>query len=237
MKMHGRNADKNRTGGQAQPVKKRMKKAILFDLDGTLWDSAQAVTDSWNEMIRTFPEIDYEMTVEKMYSLMGKTMEEIAYEFFNTVSKERAVELLNICMEYENKYIEKHGGIVFDGVEETLAKLKEDYFLAIVSNCQVGYIEAFLEYHHLGQYFDDTESYGNTMKDKGSNIRLLVDRNGIEQAVYVGDTLGDYNSTKKAGLPFIHAAYGFGKVPEGTMEIKDIRELPEAVKKVFDEAV
>lgn len=208
------------------------KKAIIFDLDGTLWDSAQAVVDSWNEKITYFPDIDYYITMEQMYGYMGKTMEEIGLSFFNTVSRERALELLKICMDYENLYIEEHGGILFDGLEETLAALKEEYFLAIVSNCQEGYIEAFLKYHKLEKYFDDTENYGRTKRCKGDNIRLLVERNNLD-AVYVGDTMGDYDATMQAGLPFIHAAYGFGTVPEGTAKINDIRELPEKVKEIF----
>ena len=208
------------------------KKAIIFDLDGTLWDSAQAVVDSWNEKITYFPDIDYYITMEQMYGYMGKTMEEIGLSFFNTVSKERALELLKICMDYENLYIEEHGGILFEGLEETLAALKEEYFLAIVSNCQEGYIEAFLKHHKLEKYFDDTENYGRTKRCKGDNIKLLVERNNVE-AVYVGDTMGDYDATMQAGLPFIHAAYGFGTVPEGTVKINDIRELPEKVKEIF----
>ena len=208
------------------------KKAIIFDLDGTLWDSAQAVVDSWNEKITYFPDIDYYITMEQMYGYMGKTMEEIGLSFFNTVSKERALELLKICMDYENLYIEEHGGVLFEGLEETLAALKDEYFLAIVSNCQEGYIEAFLKHHKLEKYFDDTENYGRTKRCKGDNIKLLVERNNVD-AVYVGDTMGDYDATMQAGLPFIHAAYGFGTVPEGTAKIDDIRELPEKVKEIL----
>ena len=208
------------------------KKAIIFDLDGTLWDSARAVVDSWNEKIAEFPDIDYYITMEQMYGYMGKTMEEIGLSFFNTVSKEHALELLKICMDYENLYIEEHGGVLFEGLEETLETLKEEYFLAIVSNCQEGYIEAFLKYHKLEKYFDDTENYGRTKRCKGDNIKLLVERNNID-AVYVGDTMGDYDATMQAGLPFIHAAYGFGTVPEGTEKIDDIRELPKKMKEIF----
>ena len=208
------------------------KKAIIFDLDGTLWDSAKAVVDSWNEKIAEFPDIDYFITLEQMYGYMGKTMEEIGLSFFHTVSKERALELLKICMDYENAYIEEYGGVLFEGLEKTLAKLKENYFLAIVSNCQEGYIEAFLKYHKLGNYFDDTENYGRTGRCKSDNIKLLVERNQLD-AVYVGDTMGDYDATMQAGLPFIHAAYGFGTVPEGTEKISDIRELPEKIKAFF----
>ena len=52
-----------------------MKKiGILFDLDGTLWDSSRAVIDSWNEVIETLPDFHKKGTVEDMMSLMGKTI-------------------------------------------------------------------------------------------------------------------------------------------------------------------
>lgn len=210
-----------------------MKKGIIFDLDGTLWDSSETVVDSWNEKLKEVSDVDYTMTYEDMKGYMGLTMEDIAYSFFKYETKERAMELLKLCTDYENEYIEQHGGKLFEGLEETLAKLHEDYFLAIVSNCQEGYIEAFLSYHKLSEYFDDIESYGRTMQGKGENIKLVVERNHLDKAVYVGDIMGDYNSTMEAGLPFIHAAYGFGTVPEDTPRITDIRELPEKVKEVI----
>ena len=98
----------------------------------------------------------------------------------------------------------------------------------------MGYIEAFLKFHKLAQYFDDMENYGRTLLSKGENIKLVVERNALTEAVYVGDIMGDYNSTMEAGLPFIHAAYGFGQVPEGTPRITDIRQLPQRAKEVFE---
>ena len=212
-----------------------MKKGIIFDLDGTLWDSSKAVVDSWNEKIKTFDENVDLITYEQMQGYMGKPMDEIAYGVFCKLSKERALELLKICEIYENEYIRLHGGVLYPDLEEVLAVLQEDYFLAIVSNCQVGYIEAFLEHHKLGSYFSDTENYGNTLLSKAENIRLIVERNHLEKAVYVGDIMSDYQSTMEAGLPFIHAAYGFGSVPEGTPEIMNLKELPDRVREVLGE--
>lgn len=202
-----------------------MKKGIIFDLDGTLWDSAQAVVDSWNVVIDSLPDFHKRITVEDMESLMGKTMDDIAFTYFNTVSPDRALEILQACMDYENEYLEKVGGILYPHLEQVLADLSKDYFLAIVSNCQSGYIEAFLKFHKLEQYFDDFECFGNTKQEKDANICLVVKRNNLEKAVYVGDVKGDYLSTTKAGLPFIWAEYGFGEVPQAKYKISALTQL------------
>ena len=71
------------------------------------------------------------------------------------------------------------------------------------------------------------------MKDKGSNIRLCVERNALDRAVYVGDTEGDLNSSRKAGTDFIYAEYGFGEVDskaEGVPAIHRFEELPGCLK-------
>ena len=75
------------------------------------------------------------------------------------------------------------------------------------------------------QYFSDIECYGNNLLQKGDNIRLLADRNHLEEAVYVGDIQGDYDASRKAGIGFIHAAYGFGIVPEAQYKIQAFSEL------------
>ena len=113
-------------------------------------------------------------------------------------------------------------------------RLKEmGYSLYIVSNCQSGYIEAFIDYYKFHDLFDDIECFGNNNKQKNENISLIVERNQLERAVYVGDIQGDYDATMKAGLPFIHAAYGFGKVEAEVVRIKALRELPDVIGQVI----
>ncbi len=209
-----------------------MKTGIIFDLDGTLWDSAQAVVDSWNVVIDRTSDFDRRITVADMESLMGKTMDDIAFTYFNTVSRERALEILQECMDYENEYLEKVGGILYPNLEDVLKDLSKDYLLAIVSNCQSGYIEAFLKFHKLEQYFEDIECFGNTKQEKDANISTVVKRNRLEKAMYVGDVLGDYLSTTKAGLPFVWAQYGFGDVPQAQYRIKHLSQLREVAAQV-----
>ena len=202
-----------------------MKKAIIFDLDGTLWDATGCSVDIWNRVFDKHGKTAIRMTQEISSSLMGKTMPEIGAALFPNMTEEERMSIVNDFGDEEVKYLSEHGANVFDGVEETLSALKKDYNLYIVSNCQDGYVPAFLHAHKMGHHFKDIEMSGRTGMDKGSNIKLLMKRNGIDNAVYVGDTEGDENAARYAGIPFIWASYGFGKAKSPDRVIRSIKEL------------
>lgn len=215
--------------------KDNKSKAIIFDLDGTLWDSAIQVAAGWND---TFAEygVDRRTTEDEIKSLMGRPMEAIIEALVPSIEENKRLVLLEKCCDKEHEYLLRKGGILFDGLEDTLQKLKTfGYHLSIVSNCQDGYIETFLEYHKMQPLFDDYECPGRSGVLKAENIRLVMERNNIEQAVYVGDTQGDLDACRKAGVPFIFARYGFGNVDDETNAIDSLDELPETVRKVFSE--
>lgn len=203
-----------------------MKQGIIFDMDGTLWDSAENVAKSWNLVIEESGLLEKTLTAEDISGVMGKTMDVIADILFAELPLEERGKLLEACCTRENDYLREHGGILYDQVEETLRVLKQKgYDLYIVSNCQSGYIEAFLDYYGLRELFGDIECYGNNLLQKGENIRLVADRNMLDAAVYVGDIQGDYDASRMAGVSFIHAAYGFGTIEEEVPEIHAFAEL------------
>lgn len=214
-----------------------MRQGILFDLDGTLWDSSRQVVESWNEVLAQQPDVERQITIEDMQGFMGLPMDEIGRRCFQGqgLTEVRIREIMKACEDYENDYIRRHGGILFPNLEEVLQDLSGDYFLAVVSNCQVGYIEAFLEYHQLSEYFADFESFGNTGLQKGDNIRLVCDRNQLTRAVYLGDIQKDYEAAVQAGIPFILAGYGFGEVDADVPIIESLRELRSTVERVFSD--
>ena len=57
-----------------------------------------------------------------------------------------------------------------------------------------------------------------------------MEKNGIEDASYVGDIQGDCDSARFAGIKFIHAAYGFGSVKDKDAEIHTFAELLDVVE-------
>lgn len=210
-----------------------MKTGLIFDMDGTLWDSSENVAASWTEKMHELGYDRPDITREDIMNVMGLTMDRIADKIFGDLPKDERMELLDTCCQHENEYLRKNGGVLYPDLEKTLLRLKEKYHLYIVSNCQKGYIEAFLDYFGFWKHFDDIECYGNNLKEKGDNIALLAERNSLERAFYIGDIQGDYDATMKAGLEFIHAAYGFGKIKQTVPELMNFYELPEMLESLI----
>lgn len=129
------------------------KQGIIFDMDGTLWDSAANVAESWNEAIRQDGRLNKALTETDIKGVMGKTMDVIAKLLFPEISEKEQETLLAECCRIENDYLREHGGVLYPDLEDTFKELKKTYELYIVSNCQKGYIEAFLDHYHFWDYF------------------------------------------------------------------------------------
>lgn len=185
---------------------------VIFDLDGTLWDSTKVVVKAWNKILNEFKGINETITEDMIKSIMGLQIPSIGEKFFPYLNKEQQIKIVTSCCEGQLSFIEEEGGILYPELKETLSKLSEKYPLFIVSNCNFGYIESFYKYHKLDKYFKDYEHAGNTGLSKGENIKVLMNRNGIKNAVYTGDTQGDCDAARVAEIPFVYASYGFGKV-------------------------
>lgn len=207
--------------------------AIIFDLDGTMWDAVGGIKKTWNEVVAKHPECRKEpITDEELSGCLGLPMTDIAAKLFPAASAEQRQLLMDECCEAENAYLGEHGGILYPKLEETLMELKKSYKLFVVSNCQQGYIESFIKAHKLSACFDDIECWGNNLLPKGENNKLIMKRNGVTKAVYVGDTAGDEESARVAGIPFVFAKYGFGEAKSPDYVIEEFAQLPEAVAKV-----
>ena len=193
-----------------------MYDSIIFDMDGTLWDSTEEVAVAFNEVLKNkYPLVTDEVTAIKLKSLFGLLLDDIGIKLFRSVSPDKAIEIIKDCCDYEIEYLVMHGVSLYQGMEEAIKELSKRYKLFIVSNCQEGYIQAFFKIHpHLEKYFMDFEYPGRSGKAKADNIGLVIERNSLKNPVYVGDTAGDAKAAGEAGVPFIYARYGFGQVQE-----------------------
>ena len=186
--------------------------AIILDVDGTIWNTTGIVADAWNLAFdKFFPQVPH-VTADILKGQFGKTMDVIADNLFPMLSKDEKNLLMEKCCEMEQAALmENTKDIAYDGVIETIKNLSQKIPVFIVSNCQSGYIEVVMKKNGIADYIRDFECFGNTGLLKDQNIRLIIERNNLKAAAYVGDTQGDYEACKKAGVPFIWAAYGFGR--------------------------
>lgn len=204
---------------------------IIFDLDGTIWDSTEVVSKAWNQVLSNTKEIKKIITKEDMEGVMGLQLPEIGEKLFTGVDVEMRERLMESCCNLENDLIRQEGGRLYPNLEETLEILSKKYPLFIVSNCQHGYIEAFFSYHKIEKLFVDFEDSGDRGFSKGENIKRLIKKNGLKNPVYVGDTQGDCDAARFANIPFIYAKYGFGKVKNKDYIIESIDKLIELLIK------
>ncbi|HEX7926477.1 MAG TPA: HAD-IA family hydrolase, partial [bacterium] len=127
----------------------------------------------------------------------------------------------------EERRLRTEGGVAYPGMVSGLATLRERYPLFIVSNCQRGYIETFLDTLQLRLVFQDFECHGNTGRTKGENLVDVLRRNRLDSALMVGDTTGDQEAARQGGIPFLHAAYGFGAVADPDARCEDFAQVVE----------
>ena len=207
---------------------------LLFDLDGTLWDSAPAVAEAWNEIFqRECPGLK-PLTVDDIHGVMGMTMKEISLALYPEADMPRRDEIFDICCRHEVEYLYSHCGTLYPDFRAVMESLKaEGYDLAVVSNCQTGYVKAFLVSSGAEDLFIDYEGWERTGLTKGDNIRLVMDRNHYAKGVYIGDTKKDREAALQARIPFIHAAYGFGTVDAADGVIHSLSDLPALVSKMI----
>ena len=202
--------------------------SLIFDIDGTLWDSRALVAEGYNIRLRSEGLEHLCVTAEDFLPLFGKVMTEIADVIFASIPEPERYALMERCMATENEYLHRNPcRIGYPGIRETMEKLSKNYRLFIVSNSQRGYPELCIEKMELGDYISGHLCFGDTGAEKGVTIRRLMERHGIESAAYIGDTQGDLEAAEMAGIDFIFAAYGFGDPAHWTAKIQEFGELLE----------
>ena len=157
---------------------------IIFDLDGTLWDSTKIELKAINDVINSEYDIPT-ITIEQLKSVMGYPMPEAAKILFKNVDNNIGIRILEKSGILMDQYLQEcNSNLLYDNVKETTNNLSKNYKLFIVSNCKEGYIETFMHSQNLTGIFQDYESNGRTKLNKGENIKLIIERNKLNNAVY-----------------------------------------------------
>ncbi len=198
--------------------------SLIFDMDGTLWDAVDSYVMSWNEGVK-LENINRVFKRKDLDHVMGWERAKVLPFMFpdkTTAERERIYETINKC---RAEIIPKHGGVLYPGVRDGIIQLASKYKLFIVSNCPKGMIVEFMIWANLQDYFTDEMAHGFNSQPKNHNIRLLIDKHGLKNAVYIGDTDGDSRDSRVAGIPFALVSYGFGTSDDFDLKFDDFSSL------------
>jgi phosphoglycolate phosphatase len=191
--------------------------SIIFDMDGTLWDAVDTYASSWDIVFKQL-NIDRIMPrdeLAKMVGWEGKKVLEAIMPGYDDQTRQSIYARVN---EVRRELLPQNGGILYDGVKDGLKQLAGKYQLFIVSNCAKGIIRLFMDWAGINEHIIDEIAYGTNYMPKHHNIKLLIERHNLKNPVYVGDTEGDEEQSRLAGIPFVFVSYGFGATDDYEMK-------------------
>jgi phosphoglycolate phosphatase len=198
--------------------------SLIFDMDGTLWDAVDTYTESWNLVFKKL-NIDRIMVREELLQRIGWDGEKVMQAVLPEFDDEKRLEIYNEVNGIRQVLLPQNGGVLYDGVLDGLKQLAAKYQLFILSNCAKGIIRIFIDWAGIDAHITDEIAYGVNCMPKHHNIKLLINTHNLKNPVYIGDTAGDSEQSRIAGVPFIFVSYGFGNTSDYDLKFDDFKSL------------
>lgn len=212
-----------------------MKRSILFDMDGTLFQTESVALPAFHHAFdMLFEKGLYQgerPSDERMLKQLGKTLDEL----WRTLLPGTDFEVHQLADEWmfqhEYESIISKKGSLFPGAEEVIQMLNQKgYLLFITSNGREDYVQAILDSFQLTPYFTDLYTAGRfKTKSKVDLVRMLLQTYPTEQGVMVGDRRSDVEAGKENGLKVIGCKFGFADPDEldhADYVITSLQEIP-----------
>ncbi len=195
--------------------------ALIFDMDGTLWDAVDTYAEIWN-MAFEREGIEQRITRNDLLALIGTPIDDIIRHF---VPADQVEHLLQVIAGLVVTELPRLGGRLYEGVQEGIATLAQHYQIFMLSNCDELELPIFVRYAGIEPYITDTLAYGNTHLRKADNMRLLAEKYHLQHPVYVGDTDSDCSEAHRAGVPFVWMSYGFGTTDRAQLQFDNFSDM------------
>lgn len=198
--------------------------AIVFDMDGTLWNATQSYAKIWNETLAHYGILTH-FKGEDLTPYMGLAIDQIMKALLPANLNLDTEEFLGRLARVEQRRMPELGGVLYEGVKQGLEALSRRYAVMLLSNCAKSGLRNFMAYSSTAQWITDSLTYGERPVPKGENLRYLLEKNHLLRGVYVGDTQADANQTHAAGMPFAFVTYGFGHCCDAEWQFDSFGQL------------
>ena len=218
---------------------------IVFDLDGTLIDSALDVGLAVSRVLKEegLPELD-ETTARSLMGEGGKVMLQRAFARNGRQLEEK--ELGALTRRFIGYYKENPVAhtLPYPGVPETLAAFRRQGMrMAVCTNKFEAPARQILDRLDLMRFLDDVagaDTFDVRKPDGGHITRLVARMNGtLSHAVMVGDSMHDVHAARHAGIPVVAVAWGYTVQEPATFGadrlIERFADLPQALTDIAEQ--
>ncbi|MBE6632596.1 MAG: HAD family hydrolase [Ruminococcaceae bacterium] len=192
------------------------KKIVLFDLDGTVTDSAPGICKCVAYALDKFG--IKENDTEKLKRFIGPPLKFSFAEYYGIPEKD-----LDLAVKYYRDLYAPEGifdNILYDGIKELIIKLKAQGKRVVLATAKPEiFAIQIIEKHGLKDYFDCIS--GASMDEKSAEKTEIINRafemlseSDRSRAVMVGDREYDIIAAKETGIESVGVLYGFGSREE-----------------------
>ena len=190
-----------------------MKKLVIFDFDGTLFDSVEDVIICFDKAleIHDFPKL----TRKEYFEVLGGNIDEMVSLILRENNTSENIELIKNT--YEKLYDEskKENTLPFPKMHDLLKILQEkDLLLAINSNRKTDSIKYYVDKFFMDVDFVSIEGHSPDYPSKPNPYAVEMMRKKFDvtkdECIYIGDSKTDINTANNAEIDCLIVKWGYG---------------------------
>lgn len=184
--------------------------ALIFDMDGTLWDATDSYVKAFNHAFETL-NLPYKVDRKSLESVTGMGRIQCFEKLFPEIHS-KDYDFISVQInKSQDEVMPIFGGKMYENVFSGLEILSKKYKIFILSNCQINGIKHMIKFCKINEFITDEFAHGKNNMPKHFNIKLLIEDYDLKNPAYIGDTDGDRKDCEIAQIPFYFMTYGFGK--------------------------
>ena len=188
-----------------------MIKAFIFDFDGTLVDSEQAIYQCFQSITKKLApnRVKYAKNI-----LIGPPLRDTASEILGHEHQDLLDEFQQLFIKMHDEQVIQHTQPYPDVIQVLKQLHNQNIPMAVATNKRLEPAQKLINHFGWDNFFQSVECSNSQfqVRNKNAMIKDIINKNkSFEASCFIGDTVSDGLSANLNHLPFIKACYGYGR--------------------------